>query len=223
MKKIAQAVMVAACLTSAGAAHAQLGGLGGLLSAAKGGGGGGDISADVSTFVTQSAALSQLTGRSVIAIKLAFDNAEQRALTKAELDAIEKLTDTKERDARRAKLVESASAEAKRLYDSGEMKNKMTTLDSASKKQVGDALLNYGIGALQAVALTRTGQSLIAKASANPMTLPQILPVKDSLPLLGKVVTDSGGFMAGVIKLAQGAKIDVPTPKADSKAVDLAF
>ena len=29
--------------------------------------------------------------------------------------------------------------------------------------------------------------------------------------------------MAGVIKLAQGAKIDVPTPKADSKAVDLAF
>ncbi len=223
MKKIAQAVMMTACLMGAGAAQAQLGGLGGLLSAVKGGGGGGDISADVSTFVTQSAALSQLTGRSVIAIKLAFDNAEQRALTKAELDAIEKLTDTKERDARRAKLVESASAEAKRLYDSGEMKSKMTTLDSASKKQVGDALLNYGIGALQAVALTRTGQSLIAKASANPMTLPQILPVKDSLPLLGKVVTDSGGFMAGVIKLAQGAKIDVPTPKADSKAVDLAF
>ena len=223
MKKIAQAVMMAACVFGAGAAHAQLGGLGGLLSAAKGGSGGGDISSDVSTFVTQSAALSQLTGRSVIAIKLAFDNAEQRALTKAELDAIEKLTDTKERDARRAKLVESASAEARRLYDSGEMKNKMTTLDSASKKQVGDALLNYGIGALQAVALTRTGQSLIARASANPMSLPQIIPVKDSLPLLGKVVSDSGGFMAGVVKLAQGARIDVPTPKADSKAVDLAF
>lgn len=223
MKKIAQAVMMAACVFGAGAAHAQLGGLGGLLSAAKGGSGGGDISADVSTFVTQSAALSQLTGRSVIAIKLAFDNAEQRALTKAELDAIEKLTDTRERDARRAKLVESASAEARRLYDSGEMKNKMSTLDSASKKQVGDALLNYGIGALQAVALTRTGQSLLARASANPMSLPQIIPVKDSLPLLGKVVSDSGGFMAGVVKLAQGARIDVPTPKADSKAVDLAF
>jgi hypothetical protein len=101
------------------------------------------------------------------------------------------------------------------------MKARMGTLDGASKKQVGDALLNYGIGALQAAALTKTGQSLIAKASANPMALPQVLPVKDSLPLLGKVVSDSGGFIAGVIKLAQGAKIEVQQPKADSKPVDL--
>ncbi len=221
MKKIAQAVMMAACLMGAGAAHAQLGGLGGLLGAVKGGGGGGDISADVNTFLTQSATLSALTGKSVIAIKLAFDDAEQRALTKAELDAIEKITDTKERDARRAKLVESSAAEAKRLYDSGEMKTRMAALDSNSRKQVGDALMNYGIGALQAVMLTKTGQSLIAKVGANPMSLPQVLPVKDALPMLGKVVSDSGGFMGGIIKLAQGAKIEVPAVKADSKPVDI--
>ncbi|SFB89939.1 hypothetical protein [Massilia yuzhufengensis] len=220
MKKIAQAVMVAACLMGAGAAQAQLGGLGGLMNAAKGGGGG-DISAEVNTFVTQSAALSQLTGRSVVAITLAFSDEQKRVQTKAELDAINKLTDTKEQKARMTKLVESESAEAKRLYESGEMKTRMATLDSASKKQVGDALLNYGIGALQAVALTRTGQSLVARASANPMALPQLVPVKDALPLLGKVVSDSGGFMAGVVKLAQGAKIDVPAVKADSKAVEI--
>jgi hypothetical protein len=218
MKKIAQAVMVAACLMGAGAAHAQLGGLGGLLGAKSGGG---DIGADVNTFVNQSAALSKLTGSAVIAINMAFANAEQRDRTKVELDAIAKLTDPKEQKARTAALVESQSAEAKRLYESGEMKARMGTLDGASKKQVGDALLNYGIGALQAAALTKTGQSLIAKASANPMALPQILPVKDSLPLLGKVVSDSGGFIAGVIKLAQGAKIEVQQPKADSKPVEL--
>ena len=221
MKKIAQAVMVAACLMGANAAHAQFGGLGGLLSAAKGGNSGGDIGTEVTTFVTQSAALSQLTGRSVIAINLAFSDEQKRVQTKAELDAINKLTDTKEQKARMARLVESESAEARRLYDSGEMKTRMATLDSASKKQIGNALLNYGVGALQAVALTKTGQSLIAKASANPMSLPQILPVKDSLPLLGKVVSDSGGFMAGVIKLAQGAKIDVQPVKAESKPVEL--
>ena len=221
MKKIAQAVMVAACLMGAGAAQAQFGGMGGLLGAAKGGNSGGDIGADVKTFLTQSAALSALTGRSVIAIKGAFDSAEQRAKTKAELDDIEKLTDAKERDARRAKLVESSAAEAKRLYESGEMKTRMAGLDEASRKQVGNALLNYGIGALQAVALTKTGQSLVAKASANPMSIPQVLPVKDSLPMLGKVVTDSGGFIAGVVKLAQGAKIDVQSPKAESKPVEL--
>jgi len=220
MKKIAQAVMVAACLMgAAGAANAQLGGLGNMM----GGGakGGADLGTEVNTFVNQTASLSQMASRSVTAINMAFKNAEQREQARAEQAAAEKITDAKERDARLAKLYESQAAEAKRLYDSGEMKARMATLDSASKKQVGDALLNFGIGTLQAVALTKTGQSLIAKASANPMNISKIVPVKDALPLLGQVVSDSGSFMAGVVKLAQGAKIDVPTPKADSKPVDI--
>lgn len=220
MKKIAQVVMAAACLMGAGAAHAQLGGLGGLLSAAKGGAGG-DIGADVASFVNQSAALSQLTSRSVIAINMAFADAQQSASTRAELEAIEKIADPKEQKARMAKLYESQSAEAKRLYESGAMKERMATLDGASRKQVGNALMNFGIGALQAVVLTKTGQSLIARVGANPMSLPQVVPVKDALPLLGQVVSDSGGFMAGVVKLAQGAKIDVPAVKADSKPVEI--
>jgi len=219
MKKIAQVVMAAACLMGAGAAHAQLGGLGGLLSPAKGGSG--DIGADVASFVNQSVALSQLTSRSVIAINMAFADAQQSAATKAELEAIEKIADPKEQKARMAKLYESQSAEAKRLYESGAMKERMATLDGASRKQVGNALMNFGIGALQAVVLTKTGQSLIARVSANPMSLPQVVPVKDALPLLGQVVSDSGGFMAGVVKLAQGARIDVPAVKADSKPVEI--
>jgi len=219
MNKIAQAVVVAACLMGAGAAQAQLGGLGGLMGGAKNTGG--DVGADVNTFMGQSVALSTLASQSLVAINSAFLSAEESALIKAEQDAINKLTDTNEKQARTAKLYESQSAATKRLVDSGDMKARMASLDSEGRKQVGSALFNFGIGALQAVELSKTGQSLVSKAGANPMALPKVLPVKDALPLLGKVMSDSGGVMVGVAKLAQGAKIDVPKVTASSKPVEI--
>lgn len=219
MNKIAQAVIVAACLMAAGGAQAQLGGLGGLMGGAKSGGG--DIGAEVGTFMTQSANLSALASQSLVAINSAFLSQEESAVIKAELDAINKLTDPGEKQARFTKLYESQSAATKRLVDSGDMKGRMASLDSDGRKQIGNALLNFGIGGLQAVELSKTGQSLVSKAGANPMALPKVMPVKDALPLLGKVVTDSGGVMVGVAKLAQGAKIDVPKVTASSKPVDL--
>jgi hypothetical protein len=221
MKKIVHAVLVAACLMGAGAAQAQFGGLGGMLAGKKSAGG--DIGAEVGNFVQQSQALSLLAGNSVTAINAAFASDEQRKSKAAELDAINKLTNVDEQKARMAKLYESESAETKRLLDSGEMKERMATLDSAKKKQIGDALMNFGIGGLQAVVLTKTGQSLIQKAAADPMSLPKLMPVKDSLPLLGKVATDAGGFMLGVMKVAKGANIEVREVTASSKAEVVTF
>jgi hypothetical protein len=221
MKKIVQAVLVAACLMGAGAAQAQLGGLGGMLGGKKSAGG--DIGAEVGSFVQQSQALSLLASNSVTAINAAFASDEQRKSKAAELEAINKLTNVDEQKARMAKLYESESAETKRLLDSGEMKERMASLDSAKKKQIGNALTNFGIGGLQALALTRTGQSLIQKAGADPMSLPKLMPVKDSLPLLGKVATDAGGFMVGVVKVAKGANIEVREVSASSKAEVVTF
>lgn len=225
MKKIVKAVLVAACLMGAGAAQAQLGGLGGGLGGMLGGkkAAGGDLGAEVGTFVSQSAALSLMASSSVTAINAAFASDEQRKSKAAELDAINKLTNTDEQKARMAKLYESESAETKRLFDSGEMKQRMATLDAGKKKLVGNALLNFGIGGLQALALTKTGQSLIQKAADDPMSLPKLMPVKNSLPLLGKVATDAGGFMLGVAKVAKGANINVPEVTASSKAEVVAF
>ena len=222
MNKIAQAVVVAACLMGAGTAQAQLGGLGGLLGGAKSSSSG-DIGASVGTFVSQSAVLGALTSQSLLAINSAFMSKEDSAVIKAELNAINKLTDAGEKNVRTKQLYESQSAETKRLLDSGDMKGRMATLDADGRKQIGNALLNFAIGGLQAVELSKTGQALVGQAGANPMNLTKIMPVKDTLPLLGKVVSDSGGIIAGVAKLAQGAKIDVPKVTASSKPVDLAF
>lgn len=222
MKMIRKTVIVAACLMAANAAYAQFGGLGNMLGAATGTGStGGDIAGDVSSFVTKSAVLGAISSRSVTAINAAFSSDEQIAAKRAALLAIEQITDPKEKQAKTAALYESESAEAKRRLDSGEMEKSIGGLDAGKKKQIGAALLNFGIGALQAVDLTKSGQNMVQKASGNPMNLTKLLPVKDAMPLLGKVASDAGGFFLGMVKLAKGANISVPEVKADSKVVNI--
>jgi cytochrome c556 len=221
MSKFVKAAIAAACIIAAGTANAQLGGLGSMLGGAKSASSVTDISADVTAFVTQTNALSQLTGNSVIAINAAFVSDTERAKIRAEMDVINKIADPKEREAKFAALVESKKAETQRLMDSGEMKAQMDKFGSEKKKAIGDALMNFGIGALQAAALTQTGQSLVQKSAANPMNLTKVVPVKDALPLLGKVVTDSGGFIAGVAKVAKGANINVAPVTVKSKPAEV--
>lgn len=225
IKMIQKTVIIAACLMAANAAHAQFGGLGNMLGAATGTGSsgstGGDIAGDISNFVTKSAVLSAISSRSVTAINAAFSSEEQIAAKRATLLGIEQITDPKEKQAKTAALYESESAEAKRRYESGEMEKSIGGLDAGKKKQIGAALLNFGIGALQAVDLTKSGQNMVQKASGNPMNFTKLLPVKDAMPLLGKVASDAGGFFLGMVKLAKGANISVPEVKADSKVVNI--
>jgi len=60
-------------------------------------------------------------------------------------------------------------------------------LDSDKKKLIGQALLNFVLGSLQAV----------------DFELVRILPVKEAVPMLGKVTVDATGFVGGVVKLAR--------------------
>jgi hypothetical protein len=217
MNTVRKAIIVAISLLAANAAHAQFGAIGGMLSGSKTAASSGDFGTDVTAFVTKSAALSAMASRSLTAINAAFASDEEIAAKRAALGAINQITDPKEREAKTAALYESESAEAKRRLSSGEMEKKIGGLDSTKKKQIGDAILNFGIGTLQAVELTKNGQSLVQQAGMNPMNLPKIVPVKNAIPLLGKVAGDAGGFFVGVIKLAKGANIAVPEVKADSK------
>lgn len=235
MKMNRNAVVVATCLmivnTGAYAQFGDLGkslsGLGGSLGSALGGlntntvSSGGDISGDVTNFGKKSAVLSTLTSRSVTAINAAFSSEEEIEKKRAALQAIDQITDPKEKQVKTAALYESESAEAKRRLDSGEMEKKMSSLDETKKKQLGTALYNFGIGALQAAELTRTGQNLVQKVSSNPMNISKVSPVADALPLLGKVAVDSGGLLVGVLKLARGAKISVPEVTVNSKATEI--
>lgn len=221
MKNFKKTVVIAACLFAMNAAHAQFGGLGKMLGGGESSANSGDVAENVSNFVKKSAVLSALTTRSVAAINAAFSSDEQIAAKRAQLGAIDKVTDPKEKEAKLAALYESESAEAKRRFDSGDMEKMIGGLDDKKKKQVGAALMNFGISALQAVDLTKSGQDMVQKASGNPMNFTKLMPVKDALPLLGKVASDAGGFMIGVAKLARGANISVPEVTVASKTADV--
>jgi hypothetical protein len=217
----------AACLFAVNSAHAQLSALGGLASSLGGmlagatGMGTAEAGYDVDGFVRKSAELSEVASRAVTAINAAFATDEQLTAKRAALAAIATLAEPKERQARYAALYAAESAETKRLLDSGEMEKRMAQLDSDKKKLIGQALLNFAIGSLQAIELGKHGQALVQQAGISPVALVQILPVKDAIPLLGKVAVDASGFVGGVVKLARAANISVPDARSGSAPVSL--
>lgn len=200
-------------------AHAQFGALGGML-----GGGrpaaGGDVGPQVADFIKRSVVLSVLASNSLAKINAAFDNEEALARRRKEQEELGKITDPQEKQARAAKIYESERAEAEKLAKSADLQDRMKNLDADKKKRIGEALFNFAIGALQAPGLLQSGQGIIQGVGANPLNLPKVLPVKDALPLLGKIGSDAGSTIATFVKVAQGADISVPQAKADSKPVD---
>jgi hypothetical protein len=224
MKTIRAAVVAASCMMAMTCAHAQFSSLGALASVGASmltGTSTGDVGSDVDCFVNKSAALSALAGKSVAAINAAFATQEQLAAKRAALAAIEQLADPKARQAMYAELYKAESAETRRLLDSGEMERRMRELDSDRKQMIAQALFNFAVGSLQAVELGRDGQALVARAGMNPMELIRIVPVKDAIPLLGKVALDAGGFFVGVARLARGADIAVPDARAGASPADI--
>lgn len=225
--KLLSLLAAGACLLSINTAHAQLSALGGLASSLGGMLGGsanplaGADANDVDGFVRKSAELSEIAGRSVTAINAAFASDEELAAKRAALAAIAALTDPKERAVRYRALYDAEASETKRLIDSGDMEKRMAALDGEKKKLIGQALLNFAIGALQAVELGRQGKAIAARVGVNPVELVRVAPVTDAIPMLSKVAIDVSGFMGTVVKLARSADIAVPKVGADAKAVVL--
>jgi hypothetical protein len=226
-RSLRHVLAASACLLAVNSAHAQLSALGGLASSLGGmlagatGIGTAEAGYDVDGFVRKSAELSEVASRAVTAINAAFATDEQLTAKRAALAAIAAVAEPKERQARYAALYAAESAETKRLLDSGEMEKRMAQLDSDKKKLIGQALLNFAIGGLQAIELGKHGQALVQQAGISPVELVRILPVKDAIPLLGKVAIDASGFVGGVVKLARAANISVPDARTGSAPVSL--
>jgi hypothetical protein len=204
-------------LFATGSVFAQLGGLGGMLGGAKPGAGGSDVGAQVEGFIKRSALVSALASRALGRVNDAFRSDADAAAAKAEREEISKLTDPKEQQARTAKLVESESAAAAQLAKSTDLEAKMASLDEKKKRQVADGLFNFGIGVLQATPLVKNAQEIVQSVSTNPMQLPKVIPVKDAIPLLQKVLADGTGTIATLIKVAKGANIEVKQVTESSK------
>jgi hypothetical protein len=175
----------------------------------------GDVDGAVVDFIKTSSSLADTANRSLIAINSAFASEEALASKKAELARIDKITDPGEKNAAQAKMNKSESAEAEKNLKSADAQEKIKSLSADKQKMVGAAIFNFAIAALSAPGLIDKGQKIVSSVSmTNAM---KVLPVKDSIPLLQRFVSDGAGTMTGFAKIAKGANISVPESSATSK------
>jgi len=179
----------------------------------------GDIEGAVSDFILKSSSLADTANRSLVAINSAFASDEALAGKKADLANIDKMTDPKEKLAAQAKMNVSESAEAQKNLKSADAAEKIKTLSADKQKMVGTAIFNFALAAISAPGLVDKGQKIISSASlTNAM---KILPIKDSVPLLQRFVSDGAGTMVGFAKIAKGANISVPEATTSSQPAKL--
>ncbi len=217
MKKILSVVTFGLrSLRSVAPAHAQLKDLlpGG---GAKKGGGGGDIGAQVKSFIDRSTSINSLAVKALLTINAAYSSDEDIKKAQAQIQAIDAATDPKEKEAKMNAVRKTETAKANDLIKSNDLQEKTKNLSKEKQKLIASSVGNFLIAALQASELSTDGQNIIQGASANPMDLPKIAPVKDAIPLLSEAVSVSTKVIPGFVKVLQGANVEVPKVTATSK------
>lgn len=200
----------------AGAANAQLGGLGSLL-----GGSGdkasGNIDTDVKSFLDKSITIERTLNSAALAIVAAYANETDRAKMQGSLDEMKKTTDPKEAGAKFQAVSESTSAEMKKLTAGSDLTTQTQNLSEAKKKQIAIGVGNFLFGALQAKDLVPSGQSVMKGVSSNPMNVTKVIPVKDALPRLANAISLAADTIPQFVKVLQGANIKIPEVSSSSK------
>jgi hypothetical protein len=209
---------LAACF--AGPAAAQLGALGGLVGGGKSAGGG-DIDADVGNFLKSSMRIESTINKAALAIVAAYQNETDRAASQAAFDQISKTTDPKEAGAKFQSVSESTAAEMKKLSASSDLADRTKNLSAEKQQQVAKGVANFLLGVLQSKDLVSSGQSMLSKASSNPMNLTKILPVKDALPRLGNAASLAGSTIPKFIDVLKGANVQVKEATTSSQEQDM--
>jgi hypothetical protein len=218
MKKIPALTLVAALFVSVVTppVMAQFGGLPNLLGGGKSGGSG-NIDNDVKSFMEKSVVINRLSAVALVAISTAYDKDADAAGAQAKIDKLNNTTDPKEQNALVAEVNKSEGAKVAQLSQASDLGKQTENLSKEKQKLVGTAVGNFLIAGLRAVDLTRSGQSLVGSVSGNPSAIVKLLPVKDTLPLLGDAVGNAAKVMPKFIDVLRGAKVDVPKITADSK------
>ena len=220
LKTLVVALLVTGTLTSVGPASAQFGGLGAALGVGKSASNG-DIDGQVKSFTAQSGTTYGLVFNSLKAVEAAYASDEKMAQIKEEVAKFNKSTDPGEQQSIAAKTLKSDGAVLAELTQSADAQEKTKNLSKDKQKLLLAGVSNFGIAALGAANLSKTGADIIKSATGNPMNLTKILPVKDSLPILADTVSVSAKVLPALLKVMKGANLSVPEAKADSKPVEL--
>lgn len=214
MKSKILTVMLALVVSTS--AHAQFGGLGGLMGGSKGGGGG-DVGAQVLEFNEEANLISKTVAFALIQIVGALGDKTKIADIKVVNESLSKSTDTKEIGAISGSIIKSNFAEADQLLKSNDAKAKMESLSPEMQKKVAQSIFAVGVAALRMPAAIDKGKSIVAGVGANPMNITKVLPVKDGLSLYADVLPKLPTLVSTGLKLMSDVKVEAGNPTADAK------
>ncbi len=214
MKSKVLTVLLALAVSTA--AHAQFGGLGGLMGGSKGGGGG-DVGAQVEAFNAEANLINKTVAYALIQIVGALGDKTKLADIKAVNDSLSKSTDTKEIGAITGSIIKNNAAEAQELLKSSDAKAKMESLSPELQKKVGQSIFAVGVAALRIPVAINQGKNIISGVSSNPMNITKVLPVKDGLSLFAEVLPKLPTLVTTGFQLMRDVKVEAGNPTAEAK------
>ena len=210
-------LVVAMSVLASAPAHAQFGGLGGMLGGKSGGGGGGDVDSQVKGFLDKSVSIETTLNKALLAIVAAYAKDEDRAKYQARFQELGKPTDPKEAGAKFQETYQSSEADAKKLASSADLETQTKQLTAEKQQQVAKGVLNFLLGAFQAKDVVPMGQNIMQSVSSNPMAIPKVVPVKDAIPRLTNAMSLAASTLPQFVKVLRGANIQVAEVSASTK------
>lgn len=196
-------------------AHAQFGGLGGMLGGGGGGGGGVD-SAAVEKFTADAVLISKAVTYAALQIQAALGDKQKIETLK---ESISKMgsTNPQEQNAVMGTIIKTQLAESIDLLKSAEGKARMEQLSPEMKQKVAKSLFSVGIAALRVKPLMDNGSKMVQGMASNPTLLSKVGMVKESLSLLSDAAPKLPDLVSTGFALMKEVKVNPGNPTADAK------
>ncbi len=196
-------------------AHAQFGGLGGMLGGGGGGGGGVD-SAAVEKFTADAVLISKAVTYAALQIQAALGDKQKIETLK---ESISKMgsTNPQEQNAVMGTIIKTQLAESIDLLKSAEGKARMEQLSPEMKQKVAKSLFSVGIAALRVKPLMDNGSKMVQGMASNPTLLSKVGMVKEGLSLLSDAAPKLPDLVSTGFALMKEVKVNPGNPTADAK------
>lgn len=212
MKKL---LVIALGLALAGhAGQGQAFGLPKLTNPLAGSSSGGDVSGQVATFQESALTSNQLMANSSVYLLRALVSKERGAELQKQLDAINQISDPKEKNAQLAKLVASNKSELATLEQDKKVRDQLKKASSEKKKAMGAGLFNLALGLLKINQLQQSGTAIVDGVKSNPAEALKTGPVAATLPVLADLASNGKSLVDTGSKLIKAADIKVELPTA---------
>lgn len=181
-----------------------------------------DVGSQVVNFTESAATSNLLMANSSTYMLRALVSKERGAELQKQLDTINQISDPKEKNAELSRLVASNNSELATLEKDKKTREELKKASAEKKGALTAGLFNLGLGLLKVNHLQKSGTDIVNGVASKPTEALKVLPVKDTLPILGALAGNGKSLLDIGMRLARSAdiKAEIPT-SSDVKPLEL--